>query len=231
MENNNEKLIIVVRHGERADYAGQKPRLYKFDPELTEKGHKQAYITGELIKTFLESEFKLDFKNMNIALCSSPFARTLQTSRNLKNAFGINHLSLYVDNGLSEYIEDSFEGEIPFKFLTVYNNYDQISDEFEGTNLVYLNTKLPEFETPEQVNERVIKAVYDNIERFLKTENRDVLILVTHGTPVDLINQELKYVGPFGMTYIKYCSTYIYKFKKEKVDEITFVKHLLHDHH
>jgi hypothetical protein len=96
---------------------------------------------------------------------------------------------------------------------------------------VYLDNQLPEYENIEQAKERLIKAVYVNIERFLKKEDYDVLVLVTHGTPVDIINQELKYCGPFGMAYIKYCSTYIYKFKCEKMEEISFVKHLLHDHH
>ena len=73
-----------MRHGERSDHAGLVPNLGPCDPELTEKGSSQAYKMGQVLSQEI-SEFQKDSKG-KILIISSPFARTLQTSKGVLNA-------------------------------------------------------------------------------------------------------------------------------------------------
>jgi broad specificity phosphatase PhoE len=202
----NEKHIIVLRHGERSDYAGLIPKLNRYDPELTDKGKKQALLTGELIKSHFGN-----MHDLKIAALCSPFARTIQTAKNVIDAMGLNH-DILIDNSFSEYINHSFDNNHPINFLTVYNKIDELREDLGSTNLVYLDEKLPVFENEEMVKDRIIKSLYRKVEKYFINENYDAIFIFTHGTPVNILNQELKFCGPFGMDYIKYCHTYIYKF-------------------
>jgi bisphosphoglycerate-dependent phosphoglycerate mutase len=92
-----DKLIIAVRHGERTDHAGLTPKLGAFDPELTDKGKMQAYEAGEMVRKYLLEERMLS-DLPRIIIATSPFARTLQTTKYFKQGLSGVELNLSSDN-------------------------------------------------------------------------------------------------------------------------------------
>ena len=212
------KYIIFTRHGERSDLAGFTPKLHKFDPELTERGKQQAIEAGALLKDYLINKAKIDDPN-KIALVTSPFARTIQTSIGLKKGlFGEDskHI-IHVENALSERIDNDFENLFPKTFLSLYNNCQILLKDIVNENLLYLGdtSSLPDsVETKEFTSKRVTGVLPVLENKFLKEEN-DVLILVSHASPVDYLNIYNKYPGPFGYRHIKYCGSYIYSYDPE----------------
>jgi hypothetical protein len=77
---NPKKLIIIIRHGERKDRAGETPKYHRMNSELTEKGKLQSFNVS---KTFLEEIKKYgitDISPYNIQIRTSPYLRTIQTA-------------------------------------------------------------------------------------------------------------------------------------------------------
>lgn len=212
------KYVIFTRHGERSDLAGLKPILHKFDPELTERGKQQAFEAGTLIRDYLTNKLKIEDPD-KIAIVTSPFARTIQTAINLKNGlFGesSNHI-INVENALSERIDNDFENQFPKTFLSLYNNCPVLTKEITGQNLVFLGdtSSLPfEVESKEYTNKRVTGILPILQKKFLQDDN-NVLIIISHASPVDYLNIFCNYPGPFGYKHIKYCGSYIYSFDLE----------------
>src|SRR5687768_4910381 len=91
--NENEKIIIIMRHGERTDLAGEEVKINISDPELTEIGKEQAFNAGRRLKQILDNMY-IEKSNTNvsvenitskkIAIISSPFSRTLETAKYAK---------------------------------------------------------------------------------------------------------------------------------------------------
>jgi hypothetical protein len=220
--------VIILRHGERIDKTGLKPQLHISDPELTEKGLKQAYETGELIRTYLYDELNIK-KDSKIAIITSPFARTLQTSIKLKEGlFQSDHkdIPIIIDNRVAEYIKEGDFDSHPASFLTIYNNQADpiLSKHLEGVKVEYLNTKdhLPLYiEEEEQCMERLIQSLYWNVNKFFAEEDYDVIIKISHATPIDLLNIHMGYPGPIGWYNIQYCSSFIYSYDLEN-NKFTF---------
>ena len=67
------KYFVVLRHGERADYAPtNRPTLVQGDPPLTETGLVQAEIAaGEIISQLPKCE--------SLCIISSPFLRCVES--------------------------------------------------------------------------------------------------------------------------------------------------------
>jgi hypothetical protein len=89
--------------------------------------------------------------------------------------------------------------------------------DIEKENLIYLGdtSSLPNIiETKEFTSNRVTGILPILQENFLECEN-DVLILISHASPVDYLNIYSKYPGPFGYRHIKYCGSYIYLYDPE----------------
>jgi broad specificity phosphatase PhoE len=244
----SKKYVIIIRHGERADYAGNILKFYKFDPELTEKGKLQAEEVGNKLQIKLIEEYNLHPNS--IAIVSSPFGRTLQTSIKIHDAIvnkasaksDQSHLSvesvenasykicydtnkIYINNLLSELIEDSFCGETPKEFLTIYNNSELLQDELNNIKLHFMNEldKLPCFESLDECQKRVEILMSEAVEHFFIKENKDAIILISHGSPINLINTNIKYPGPLGMRKICYCATFIYTYNTIK-NEFEFIE-------
>jgi broad specificity phosphatase PhoE len=116
-----EKLIIVMRHGERADLAGEEVLLHGCDPELTEEGKKQAYLAGIKLKELLEEIYGKNWNSKKIAFITSPFARCIVTAKYAKNGMNL-CLPLYIENGLSEVISKKWFINSPVEFLVYHNS-------------------------------------------------------------------------------------------------------------
>ena len=74
------KSIIIMRHGERIDCNDSlknNQELSEYDPELTEKGIKQAKDIGNQIKKSIKKEIH------TLNIYTSPFTRTIMTGINL----------------------------------------------------------------------------------------------------------------------------------------------------
>jgi len=236
------KYIFCIRHGERTDHVGLIPKLYKFDPELTEKGKLQAKEVGLKLKQKLQNE--LNINSDSIVIISSPFGRTLQTSKQILHSITKNNATddhenlinqtetpkIYVNNLLSEIIEESFCGEFPKDFLTIYSNSQVLEEEFLGMNLEFMHQldKLPTFETKEECQKRMELMMTEVIENFFYKENKDAIVLVSHGSPIDFINRNVNYPGEFGCQHICYCATYIYSYDMEK-KEFCFEEKIMPD--
>jgi broad specificity phosphatase PhoE len=82
-------MIVVVRHGERADDAKEEEKAKiprEFDPHLTKLGQKQGTDTGIFIEEYLKEKFSSkQFKNCY--LVSSPFLRCIMTAEAIGLAF------------------------------------------------------------------------------------------------------------------------------------------------
>jgi broad specificity phosphatase PhoE len=214
-ENNGKKILICTRHGERSDYAGMTPTLGKNDAELTNKGMEQAYNIGVVL---CDEILKREIKG-KIKILSSPFARTLQTAKYISKALSErltkaqHDNTINVQNFLCEYIEYSLiSKDLPKNYLAVYNNKNFRETEFQKTKLKFVNDKenLPhKIETEEDCIERIKNMIDITLESCLENEI-DVVILVSHGTPIDKINQHLGYPGPYGYKQIEYCDSFIY---------------------
>ena len=231
----NKKLIICTRHGERTDHVGLIPSYGPCDPELTENGCQQAYLMGQILSKEI-SEFTKDQKG-KILILSSPFVRTLQTSRGLlsglvehdNNSLGIQK-EIHVDHLLSEYIKKELIEILPVNYLNLYNNCEFLQTELPEYSLNFLNMKelLPvELECKETCHQRMKKCVENVINDVLKMEDVKVVILVSHGTPIDNINKILGYPGPYGWKNINYCNSYFYLHDTDlKSTEFLYLKKL-----
>ena len=77
-----EKILILIRHGERIDRIGEIPKCGVMNPELTQKGKLQSFEAGNIIidKT---KQYGIDINPDIIQIRSSPYMRTIQTSAQL----------------------------------------------------------------------------------------------------------------------------------------------------
>ena len=90
------ETIIIMRHGFRADTAGEEwtHRLSRpWDPPLAHAGWKEAWMAGLNMAKFIS---KPDI------VISSPYTRCLQTSSAILKAFKSSYDHLAIDKGLSE---------------------------------------------------------------------------------------------------------------------------------
>ena len=214
-EISSSKLIICIRHGERCDYAGLNPTLGKNDPELTLNGNEQATLMG------IQSSEEILKRNSKgkIKIMSSPFSRTLQTSKNilrsLTEKLDKNQLDniIYVENNLCEFIEYSHVNPVPPKdYLALYNNKDFTDREFKHIQINLLNDKdaLPTVIETDDVCSNRIKTLVEGTLQSGFDKDVEVYIFVSHGTPIDKLNQLMGYPGPFGYKKIGYCDSFIY---------------------
>ena len=96
-------LLVLIRHGERADEAGiPNPTPFPYDipwdPPLTYLGVEQAKATGKYLSEIIPS-----FHSRKIIFYSSPLTRTLQTVANIINSCDLNNThKINIANALCE---------------------------------------------------------------------------------------------------------------------------------
>ena len=205
---NFEKIIVVIRHGERADLAGEEVKLNIYDPELTETGRSQAYDVGLRLKGILEELYS---SQPELVIISSPFARTLETAKYVKNGLGYN-LPIIIENGLSEFISKNWFKSNPNEFLSYENKNELLMKELIYEVIIDNSfSNLPEF--PESTNKCIDR--FNNtldliVYNYLIKKGFDVVILITHVYGMHILCQKMNI--PFDLFDIEYCSTFIFKY-------------------
>jgi len=231
MKNNlKDRLLIFIRHGERSDrVADFIPTFHKFDPELTENGKRQASEIGSILSGYLLEKYPSFNK---IKIISSPFARTIQTSKNILKNLSSKHSienNLYLNYYFSEYIKADFPSFDVSSFLVVKNQIPKLLLDLEDTNLIFSNEPkniiLDNFENDEICKLRVLNGINDLLSN-LKNEEENVFIIVSHGDPINFINLEYGYPGPFGWRNIKYCNLFVYEVQIDELDNINNLKYI-----
>lgn len=238
-------LIILLRHGERCDKLGIEPNFHKFDPELTDTGKRQSYDIGVMLYDYLSQKFP---NNKNMYIISSPFARTIQTSKYiLKGLYSKSYSKLlnfedhiYINYFFSEYIKRDFPISDYIKFIILRNEFEKLKPELEDTKLIAMNdengTVHHDFEDLEICRKRMMQGIKNLLSEECKDiffkpsssndmeksdyENNRVFVLVSHGSSIDEVNRELKYPGKYGWYNLKYCNAIIYDVDYDKTKQI-----------
>ncbi len=237
-----DRLIVVMRHGERSDLAGTEVKLSMSDPNLTEIGKSQAFAAGKRLKEILEELLQnsqdshspytpIDLNENKIAIISSPFARTLETAKYAKNGMGLN-APIFIENGLSEFISKGWFSTSPKDFLCYYG----LMGGYKGIKEDHKNViEKPEYFLNEMMNEVIIEqtlvelpeypeSTYNCISRFHHTldllvyyylirKDFDIMVLVTHVFGLQTLCEKMEI--PLDYFDIEYCSTFIFKYDQE----------------
>jgi len=214
-------LLIFIRHGERSDKVGRTPTFHKYDPELTENGKRQAFDIGKKLSNYLMNNYPL-FKNIEII--SSPFARTIQTSKYILNGLITTDYpniqnSIKLNFYFSEYIKTEFPTfNFPI-FLVVKNDIHKLLPDLHNTELIFHNEPnniiSQRYEDEEICHKRIQNGVKALLKNMIDDENK-VIIVVSHGDPINFVNIDYGFPGPFGWTNIKYCNSFIYNVEIDK---------------
>lgn len=260
-----EKIVVLMRHGERADLAGAEVKCNYSDPELTEVGKNQAYTAGKRLRSILEDMLddklkKIDasetmhtsgsdlFSDLKIALISSPFSRTLETTIYAKNGMGLNG-PIYIENGLSEFISYGWFKNSPKNFLC-YQQLFHNNEESNESDLAKRKTKMekvkikkPEYFLNQMMNEILIYQSLYPLPEFPESTNKcisrfqttldlilyyygirkdyNIIIMVSHVFGIQALCEKMEI--PMDYFEIEYCSTFIFRFDTE-TGKFTFNK-------
>lgn len=202
------KIIVVIRHGERADLAGITVKMHILDPELTEEGKSQAYEAGLRLREILD---EYSPENKKIALVSSPFSRTLVTAKYLKNGMGAN-LPIYTEDGLSEFISKAWFRDSPVNFLGFLTADLLLANDLMSEIIIKASLNpLPTFpESTDNCIDRFRNTLDLTVYHYLIRKEFDVLILVTHVFGIQALCEKMSI--PLDVFDIEYCSTFIFKY-------------------
>jgi broad specificity phosphatase PhoE len=243
MKKKEQKILIVMRHGERIDCPDkvnydEKRQLNKNDPELTKRGILQAQNIGHQILK------RLDIKLSEINLFISPFTRTIMTSLNVgkklnekNNSIEINY---YIIKDLSEFLSQKMFEEFSYNDLLYYNhNNKKLKELYE--ELISSNNKI-EFKElfndsinvkyPEKLKESInrYEKISDKILEYIKTntKNNSINIIVSHGYGVQIITEKLfesdcingKEALQKEIFCIDFCTSYCFNMENNKLKYI-----------
>ena len=215
-KNLKKNLLIFIRHGERSDkVTGIIPTFNKWDPELTLNGKRQALDIGSILSDYLLEKYP-NFKNLKII--TSPFARTIQTSKNvlkgLSNKLAFEN-NLEINYYFSEYIKEVYPTFDFPSFLVVKNEFHKLLPDLENTDLSYMNNAdeviSKQFENDKLCEERILKGLKNLFSVLQKEKEETVYVVVSHGDPINFANIELGYPGPIGWRNIQYCNSFVYE--------------------
>lgn len=232
------KSIIVMRHGERIDCVDSlkdNQILSEYDPELTEKGIKQAKDIGNQIKKSLKKEIN------TINIYSSPFTRTIMTGLNIAKKLKLKNNNLYIVNPLFEIASENNFKYFPLNSLLIKNknqkkilyekfilNYIKNLENFSFKELKEDNIGIKYPEIFGEAIERYNKIAEKLFNEIIKNENNSLNIIVTHGYGVQVITEyffnktknkeELFKKEDF---FVDYCTSYCFNFITN--DEIKFI--------
>jgi phosphohistidine phosphatase SixA len=223
MKNDPKKLLIIIRHGERTDRVGEIPKCGILNPELTEKGKNQSFLTSKiLIKTIFKYGIKTISPNI-IQIRTSPYIRTIQTAVQISKGFNLffkeenlnneNLNNIYIDFDLKKRIKPNKKinkNEFLYKTIENYINFDP---ELKGFN--YLGDK-GEFSLEPETKEQCEKRSFDYTENILKNnieKNNDkkIFIIIGHRGCLKYILKKLGYKAIINNKKIlDYCSQFFF---------------------
>ncbi|CAD8165305.1 unnamed protein product [Paramecium octaurelia] len=196
-------MIFFVRHGERADQTNdieERKRMQKsYDPHLTNKGDKQARMTGAHINKVIQeyaNQKQIQLKDIQINFMTSPFLRCIQTSINLMREIP-NNSKLYIQDEIGElmYTYD-FSSNILDKLHIRTEQHPVITKEYQnGVQIIkerfIKNPNLPQPVFPENDNlcfKRIQAFMHELKTQMAKLPNKTntINICVTHQGIVEL---------------------------------------------
>lgn len=213
-----DKLIIVMRHGERQDDTSiendndnnMNDLINECDPDLTKRGEEQAISIGQqlakLIPILIESNKSLD--QIRIKIETSPFSRTIMTSKNVKEGLNANKskLKIEINNALYEYLSKSLFKLHPADFLKVSKQ------NLDCNNNIFIKGDSPQY--PESLAdcinryERCLRKFKEDLISSNNDNECDVLIIVTHGYGVQVISEALNIDQEWFI--VDYCYTFVF---------------------
>ena len=219
---NPKKLIIIIRHGERKDRAGETPKYHRMNSELTEKGKLQSFNVS---KTFLEEIKKYgitDISPYNIQIRTSPYLRTIQTAvyfiKGLNEIFSNNKNNnkllnkLYIDFSLRKTIKKSQKREDEdsslYSHIDAYHIFDK---EIKNIELIKENSNFPtEVESREQSEKRTTDYVNTVLKKEVEDNNEcKIIVIIGHRGPTKNIFKKLGYVCT-DKKEVDYCSQFYF---------------------
>lgn len=177
-------MIFSIRHGERADdsfsQAERKKIVLSFDPPLTTIGIQESIQTGKHLLNIFKQ------KNIIPIIFSSPFLRCFETAYHISKSLDKTFEStIFVENGLSEYLHGTFFERLVLDDLTIRNN-GKIEEGFKiRFNMISKEIK-HKIDYPEIYSDffRRTQECVKLIETFY-LENFDIdryaVVMVTHG--------------------------------------------------
>jgi broad specificity phosphatase PhoE len=216
----NKKLLIVMRHGERSDdpdLSGKvEMKLNEDDPELTINGINQARSIGAQLKLLIKTE---NIEPKNISLYSSPFSRTLMTTLGVIEGLSQEeaNYSFKIMNGAYEYLNHEKFKAHPENILEYHKLYsDNITHSDAHTifgNLLKFNPSVDKADIPSYPEDfqDCLKRYRNTLSRikeeFMKNDS-DVAIVVTHGYGVQTMAEYLNITADWFI--VEYCSSYVF---------------------
>jgi len=213
------------------DRVGLRPTFHAFDSELTQRGKEQAFELGEKLSDYLQKNYP-NYKTIKVY--SSPFARTIQTSRNImKGIYSFNEKqneikedkkfnlknTININYYFSEVAEPSDFDDPDFKsFIVLFNKYELIGKEIEDIKLSYNNNPeglLPDkFESYKQCANRLIRGLKDLVFNLNNDSSQNnIFLIVSHAECINQMNMFFEYPGKLGWFNIKYCNCFVYEYK------------------
>jgi broad specificity phosphatase PhoE len=194
-------MIFVVRHGERADFAGAEDKkliTLEFDPPLTALGCRQAEVTGKEVSRLLK---QANFKPRRFIFVTSPYLRCVQTSIHMAEGLEGGEIfenTLFLQDPLGEFfhrtwfdrnvLSELFVRKRPEEFLKLCPLYEKrkIKESFiEEADLLQ-----PKY--PEDFNDyyKRVDFCFRNIRDYYFEKfdpKQDVLIIVSHGYAIQVV--------------------------------------------
>ena len=231
------KSVLVMRHGERIDCIDEnsKQLLSEYDPELTEKGIKQAQDIGNKLKKYLNKEIN------TVNLYSSPFTRTIMTGLNVIKELNLENNNIYIVKNLFEVSSENNFKYFPLDTLLI-NNKEEKNDLYQK----FINNNLQNLQNCDGIKEFNIKesvlkypeAFNDAINRYkiatdeiVNNSQNSLNIIVTHGYGVQVITEGLfkrtnneQELLDNEMFFVDYCTSYFFEFIDEK--KVEFIERI-----
>lgn len=217
---NDIKLLIIIRHGERTDRVGEKPKCGTMNPELTEKGKLESFLASKLT---LEKIKKYGIKDISpnlIEIRTSPYMRTIQTSVQILKGFNLslnnNNIlnKIYIDFDLRKRIKPEKkidQNEFLFKTVDTYIQFDREIKDFE-----FLGDK-GDFSLEPETKEQCLKRSYNYFETKLKKNleknEKNIFIIVGHRGSLKYILNKLGYEITDTKNF-DYCSQFFFDIRK-----------------
>lgn len=217
------KLLIIIRHGERIDRTGEIPKCGIMNPELTEKGKLQSFESSKIIIEKIKNFGINDISPNIFEIRSSPYMRTIQTaaqllrglnlffSQNTKEKVNILN-NIYIDFDLRKRIKPNkkFNKEdILYSSVDKYVNFDK-----EIKNIEFIGEK-GDFPLNEETNEQCEERSLNYLNNVLKKEINDkvkknrIFIIIGHRGPLKYILNKLGF-NSVDKNKFDYCSKFFF---------------------
>lgn len=216
------KIIVLTRHGQRIDSSFFK-HLQIFpenDPELTIKGREQAYEIGLKLKEYFISKYNIHLSHNNYSLISSPYSRTIQTSKEILKSLKLFNYKINIDNSFSECSYYWIMSCLPINFLSLYkkstqdkfyNQFEEFENEkIETENPLTLDNLPKKYETESEILNRSLNGLYNIIDK--KLDDYDVIHIISHAGILAILRNFL-FLNNKLIDYstFQYCDTIIFE--------------------